>query len=226
VKAGHEEEIPDAGQHRMEAAHIIPFLLNKFDDKAISSPEIVRDVLLFSHLTHLRRQTNAARTWDMLRSWTRIDFKTLIGSNINSPSNAIYMSTQEHSDFGHFLFYLDKEAVSHFRGDMFYRANTFFQYPDNPNKYKVRTPRKGLRLSSGLHEVDVEFPTQEESSIEPPNPEYLKVHAAFAKVLHLSGAAEYIESVERDAEMEGTLRMDGETDFSSYLQSKLTVMAY
>ncbi|KAF8464939.1 hypothetical protein DFH94DRAFT_784376 [Russula ochroleuca] len=193
VKAGHEEEIPDAGQHRMEAAHIIPFLLNKFDDKAISSPEI----------------TNAARTWDMLRSWTRIDFKTLIGSNINSPSNAIYMSTQEHSDFGHFLFYLDKEA-----------------YPDNPNKYKVRTPRKGLRLSSGLHEVDVEFPTQEESSIEPPNPEYLKVHAAFAKVLHLSGAAEYIESVERDAEMEGTLRMDGETDFSSYLQSKLTVMAY
>jgi hypothetical protein len=55
-------------------------------------------------------------------------------------------------------------------------------------------------------EVDVEFPTLEESTVEPPNPAYLKVHAAFAKVLHLSGVAEYIERVERDAEMEDTLR--------------------
>lgn len=69
--------------------------------------------------------------------------------------------------------------------------------------------RKGRTLTTGLSEVDVEFRTQEESFVEPPNPEYLKVHAAFAKVLHLCGAAEYIENVERDAEMEGTLRLDG-----------------
>jgi hypothetical protein len=47
-----------------------------------------------------------------------------------------------------------------------------------------------------MTEVDVEFPTREESSVEPPNPEYLNVHAAFAKVLHLCGAAEYMDSVE------------------------------
>jgi hypothetical protein len=81
------------------------------------------------------------------------------------------------------------------------------------------------RLSNGWREVDVEFPTQEESSVEPPNPDYLKVHAAFAKVLNLSGAADYIKSVESDAEMEGTLHPDGETDFSSYLRSKLTITA-
>jgi hypothetical protein len=86
--------------------------------------------------------------------------------------------------------------------------------------------RPGMRLTNGLDEVDVEFPTLEESTVEPPNPTYLKVHAAFAKVLHLSGAAEYIEKVERDAEMEGTLRLDGETDFGSYLQSKIAVVAY
>ena len=99
----------------MHAAHIIPFLLNSFDDKAINSREIVCDVFLFSHLTHLRRQTDAARTWDMLQSWTQIDFKTLVGPNINSPTNAIYMSSEEHRIFGRFRFYLDKEAVSRLR---------------------------------------------------------------------------------------------------------------
>ena len=69
--------------------------------------------------------------------------------------------------------------------------------------------REGRTLTTGLSEVDVEFQTQEESFVEPPNPEYLKVHAAFAKVLHLCGATEYIENVERDAEMEGTLRLNG-----------------
>ena len=69
--------------------------------------------------------------------------------------------------------------------------------------------REGRTLTTGLSEVDVEFRTQEESFVEPPNPEYLKVHAAFAKVLHLCGAAEYIENVERDAEMEGNLRLNG-----------------
>ncbi|KAN0133015.1 hypothetical protein V8E53_009188 [Lactarius tabidus] len=190
---GRSEEISDDAQALMHAAHIIPFLLNRFDDKVINSRQI----------------TDAARTWDMLRSWTRIDFMTLVGPNINSPANAIYMTTEEHHLFGHFEFYLDKGA-----------------YPDIPNKYRVRMSRSGTRLSNRSNEVDVEFPTLEESTVEPPNPAYLKVHAAFAKVLHLSGAAQYIERVERDAEMEGTLRLDGKTDFASYLQSKIMVTAY
>lgn len=86
-------------------------------------------------------------------------------------------------------------------------------------------PRSATRLSNGLREVDVEFPSLEESKVEPPNPGYLKVHAAFAKVLHICGAAEYIESVERTAGLEGTLRLDGETDFASYLRSKIPIIA-
>ena len=82
--------------------------------------------------------------------------------------------------------------------------------------------QEGTYLSNGSREPDVEFPTLEESSVEPPNPEYLKVHAAFCKVLHLCGAADYVASVEMDADIEGTLRPDGETDFASYLQSKMT----
>jgi hypothetical protein len=51
----------------------------------------------------------------MLRSWTRIDFMTLLGPNINLPRNAIYLTTVEHRTFGQFKLYLDKEAVSRFR---------------------------------------------------------------------------------------------------------------
>ncbi|KAH9026718.1 hypothetical protein EDB83DRAFT_1926692 [Lactarius deliciosus] len=201
-KEGRVGEVPNkVGQLPMEAAHIIPFLLNEFDDQLINSLEIVRDVLSFSCPTHLCRPV---QTWDMLRSWTQIDFRTLIGPNIDSPANAIYMTTVEHTTFGHFEFYLDKEA-----------------FPDIPNKYKVRMSQDGRFLTNGSREEDVEFPTLEESSVEPPNPDYLKVHAAFAKVLHLCGAAQYMDGVELDAEMEGTLRPNGETDFGSYLQSKL-----
>ena len=86
--------------------------------------------------------------------------------------------------------------------------------------------REGKCLSNGSRERDVEFPTLEESSVEPPNPEYLRVHAAFCKTLHLCGAADYIASVEMGADIKGTLRPDGETDFAAYLQSKLTIVEY
>ena len=48
----------------------------------------------------------------MLRSWTGIDVTKLAGSKINSPENAILMTSDEHKSFGRFRWYLDKEAVS------------------------------------------------------------------------------------------------------------------
>jgi len=54
-----------------------------------------------------------------------------------------------------------------------------------------------------MDEVDVEFRTLAQSGVEPPNPAFLRAHAAFAKVLSLCGAIQYLESVERDAERSG-----------------------
>jgi hypothetical protein len=98
----------------MAAAHIIPFLLNNFNVNATGGPLLVCDVLLFLPLTNIHRQINAACTWDMLQSWTQIDFRMLLRSDINSPANTIYMTRQEHRTFGNFDFYFDKEAVSLF----------------------------------------------------------------------------------------------------------------
>ena len=38
----------------------------------------------------------------MLRSWTEIDVTKLAGSNINSPENAILMTSNEDKQFGRF----------------------------------------------------------------------------------------------------------------------------
>jgi len=71
-----------------------------------------------------------------------------------------------------------------------------------------------------MGDVVVEFPTVEESSVEPSNPDYLKVHAAFVKVLSHCWAVQYGYDVESEAEMDGTLCPYGEMDFASELLSK------
>ena len=41
----------------------------------------------------------------MLQSWTQIDIKELVGSNINSRASALYMTGGDHRAFGQFRFY-------------------------------------------------------------------------------------------------------------------------
>ncbi|KAJ7094969.1 hypothetical protein C8R44DRAFT_581159, partial [Mycena epipterygia] len=55
---------------------------------------------------------DAANTWDILQSWTQIDLRELIGPKITSPPNGIYMTSDDHDNFGAFKFYLDKSTVS------------------------------------------------------------------------------------------------------------------
>jgi hypothetical protein len=69
----------------------------------------------------------------------------------------------------------------------------------------------------------VEFQTL--AGIEPPNPEFLKIHAAFAKVLHISGAAEFMERLKKDEEREVSLFMHPTNDFAMVLGCRLAILA-
>ncbi|KAJ6621954.1 hypothetical protein B0H10DRAFT_2214770 [Mycena sp. CBHHK59/15] len=187
LQQGRGQEIPTGvPQLRMAAAHIIPFLLNDFSNDTGITSEI----------------KDAARTWDMLQSWTNLDLRKLVGSDINSPTNAIFMSADEHYSFGRFHFYLDERA------------------------YRAQMVQNGRTFTNGQDSLDVEFRAKEDSGVEPPDPQFLRIHAAFAKVLNLCGAAEYFENVERDAESATTLRMDGTTDFGSLLMARLPIAVY
>ncbi|KIM35289.1 hypothetical protein M413DRAFT_32596 [Hebeloma cylindrosporum] len=55
----------------------------------------------------------------------------------------------------------------------------------------------------------VTFATTDEVKLPVPSPTYLAIHAACAKVVHLSGAAEYIDKLDRDMERCMTLDPDG-----------------
>ncbi|KAJ7622994.1 hypothetical protein B0H17DRAFT_1112146 [Mycena rosella] len=180
-------EVPRVPAHKMVAAHIIPLFLNNFNDAGEHKTGV-----------HLR---DAAYTWDMLQSWTQIDLQGLVGSKITSPQNGIYMTSDDHDNFGAFKFYLDKAA-----------------FPNDVNKYEARCLRN--RLSNGESSSIVTFSDQE-----PPKPEYLQIHAAFAKVLHLSGAAAHLQDLQRDAERMEMLHLDGLADFGQALTSKLAVLS-
>ena len=53
------------------------------------------------------------------------------------------------------------------------------------------------------------FTTPNPATLPVPSPELLALHAACAKVAHLSGAGEYIDKIDRDIEDLGVLSYDG-----------------
>ncbi|KAF9446365.1 hypothetical protein P691DRAFT_188745 [Macrolepiota fuliginosa MF-IS2] len=177
-------EVPGEPYDLMETAHIIPSLLNKFDPKTNPAAE-------------------AAHTWDMFRSWTNLDLEKFVGSKINTPANAIYMEIGTHRHFGHFGFYLDKDA-----------------FPSDPNKYGLRV-LDSFKMFNNSMVVDFATTNDLGEPIDPPDPELLRIHAALAQVLHISGAADYLESVERVCDDYGTLAPTGETDIGLLLSLRL-----
>ncbi|RXW13476.1 hypothetical protein EST38_g12380 [Candolleomyces aberdarensis] len=73
--------------------------------------------------------------------------------------------------------------------------------------YKVETSSYHLNRSHGGREV--KFTTENPEELPVPSPDYLALHAACAKVAHLSGAAEYIETILSYAEEIPVLAADG-----------------
>ncbi|TFK67663.1 hypothetical protein BDN72DRAFT_898760 [Pluteus cervinus] len=143
--------------------------------------------------------------WDMFSAWTQIDI-TELSQSMNTPRNFIHMTDSEDELFRQFDIYLDGTV-----------------YPHSPNKYALRIPLDGLALSNGAVSGDVEFRTATESGVDPPDPEYIKVHAAFARVLDVSGIKNYFDWLE-DQSHDDLFRGD-KLDFTTALTSKLSLIA-
>ena len=79
----------------------------------------------------------------------------------------------------------------------------------------------GWRLSNGQSSSIVTF---NDKHLHPmPNVDYLRIHAAFARVLHLCGAADHVEQMHRDAERMNMLLLDGKMDFGEVLALQLAL---
>ena len=97
----------------------------------------------------------------------------------------------------------------------------YWQYSDNANKYKARGSLPNYQFSTREFSYDVEFRTEHESGVKPPDPEFIKIHAAFAHVLYESGAGQYFTQVEYNAKELGELSADGKSDLALLLIDRL-----
>lgn len=94
-----------------------------------------------------------------------------------------------------------------------------------PNTYKVCSSHPAnLRVFSPIP-TEVTFKSTD-SLIPLPNAHYLKVHAACAKVAHLSGAAEYLETILDEWEERPVLASDGgSAEMLSFVLARAVVAA-
>jgi hypothetical protein len=76
-----------------------------------------------------------------------------------------------------------------------------------------------LRLNNGARTADVQFTAN--GGIPPPNPQFLAAHAAFAKVLARSRAAEYMQDVEMRNEDGALTGPETVQEFGMLLRSNL-----
>ncbi|KAF8125459.1 hypothetical protein EV363DRAFT_1402453 [Boletus edulis] len=88
--------------------------------------------------------------------------------------------------------------------DAFDRLEMWFESTGVANRYRVQTTRR-------IHDVpcEVTFTSPDPLVLPFPSQELLALHAACAKVAHLSGASEYLDNLDRDADELDVLAADG-----------------
>ena len=81
------------------------------------------------------------------------------------------------------------------------------QAQDPPNTYNIKYSRPWYKDQQWAETVT--FTTPNPETLPVPNPDYLNIHAACARIAHLSGAGEYIDKIMRDIEDTPVLAKDG-----------------
>ncbi|KAG8747313.1 hypothetical protein FRC10_001492 [Ceratobasidium sp. 414] len=132
-----------------------------------------------------------ADVWQVIEHFSGMELLAeLNGQKINRLGNVLTLTMPEHNLFGKLHWWL--EAIE-----------------GQPNTYRVGA----RRALSGLYEKGtvVTFTTTDEK-YELPDPRFLALHAACAKVAFASGMAGYIDHIIRDMEELAVLREDGSSD--------------
>lgn len=142
--------------------------------------------------------TKAVITWDMLRSWSSFDIEKLAGRKINGAANGVLLRSDLDSTFEDFIWW--------------------FEATELPSSYRIASSR-----FIGYEGTVVTFVNESEEPIDLPDPAILAIHAAFARVFHASGAAEYIDSIWRDMGNTRVLSSDGSTDVSSLIHFQVGI---
>ncbi|KIM43724.1 hypothetical protein M413DRAFT_68654, partial [Hebeloma cylindrosporum] len=144
----------------------------------------------------------SATVWALVHNFSGISvLEELNASSIHDPSNILTLGLDVHKLFDDLQLWF--EAV-----------------PNNVDTYDICSPFP--LVPHLIPHTRVTFSTNTERPL--PDPRYLKLHAAVCRIAHLSGAAEYIESFDRDTESTTVLARDGSSaDLLSFALQRVQV---
>ncbi|TWU77385.1 hypothetical protein ED733_006070 [Metarhizium rileyi] len=155
-------------------------------------------------LVHIRSETeelnDSKKTALEILNMFDNDIAHLInGVEIDRPRNALTLTLSLHRAFGNFDVY-------------------FTPIPNRTHTYEIKT-----FLRTSFHRVlpvTRELYLTTDRNIEPPSPRLLALHCAIAHILHLSGAAGYIDKIIRSMD-EQIARCDGSTELGQLVQLRM-----
>ena len=155
-------------------------------------------------LTRYALQHNyAASAWAVIMQMGAVLFPDeLNGADIHRLENILTMEEGLHSLFDKLGLWLEATVCLNLLLRCYHRSRQ--TYKNVPDQYTLHAAHPGIL--NHLPEV-VTFTTS--TNLPLPDPKYLAIHAACAKVAHLSAAAEYIDTVHRDVASTLVLARDG-----------------
>ncbi|EER37830.1 conserved hypothetical protein [Histoplasma capsulatum H143] len=123
------------------------------------------------------------------------------GPKINSPLNALTLTHDHHQSFREFQIY--------------------FEPTSRPYEYRIDSMEKSPSLRDPLFPVTRTLTPSPNRTIDPPSARLLGIHRAIAKIMKLSGADEYIDTILRDLEEVDDVRADGSTNLGHMMSLRL-----
>jgi len=142
------------------------------------------------------KKNYASAVLEMFRRYGEVDIQRFVtGDSVHDLRNILRLSHGAHDDFGALRICLevtDQEDI--------YTVKAFPEYLSHRYKQPVVLTQRTII-------VDEE--TQETITYPKPDPKLLALHTSCAHVLHMSGAAEYVEKVVREFEEINVLASDG-----------------
>ena len=124
------------------------------------------------------------------------------GPDIDRPTNAITLTQHFHQEFGDFTVSFEPtvDQASHS-----YKVD--YIDPDRPFRDPLLPVTRSLYITP-------------DRTIDPPFSRFLAIHHAIARILHLSGAGDYINHVIQEME-EVDIKENGSTELGRYVSLKL-----
>ncbi|KAF9458911.1 hypothetical protein BDZ94DRAFT_1269415 [Collybia nuda] len=150
---------------------------------------------ILSELTNQDIFSDDSKRWYAAPAWVVLDrfgygsvLQELNGSGVHHLENILTLLSEVRDRFDGLELWFEGTSAKHQYNIEAVDPEEVFEFSRLPRQVKIETKHQNLAL---------------------PSPTYLKLHAACAKVAHLSGAGEYIEKLQQDFELTDVLASDG-----------------